>query len=606
MTSQRPPSSMGRPPSRSGSAAPGAGRPPTAVRPPPTAIRVPTAMVPGTSGYPGMRGGIPSPGVLAAPIKVTDRPVTQQGLSGMKTGIKGPQRQVLDKSYYLGLLRSKINELTTETSKLHKEIDNYNQENSVYLCYEKRAEDLAAEIKDLQGQLADHNMLVDKLNTNTEMEEIISDYSILKAQNDSEAQSIDNIFTERREREEQIKAIEEEIKKERQIADRVVQSMPTAKQEKYFSMAATNEQLLQELTVLQEKQDNLLTRVEDYEEELSHSQIKQEVVRLHEMLSVMETKRDAMEEEQKSMCSPKEEREKLFQQVKEDNQEIASMERQLAEIRERTRQTVEEIQHLEQNSEAVQGECQQKFKELKRKEEEINQFIESFDEAKAEELQKQRQTQESIILLLEHCSRNTLRLRQVDAVTASELKNMQEVLVSKETDVVQSESTARGLTAGVLCPESRRLQQDLEKVQQLDGKITSELSGLQEQVSSMESELHTYRDLDALKLTGEDRKKKLLEERALLSQRRDSFTQLLEEINSKYKDLKTKLQENETHTQLANLEKKWQHLEKNNFVMKEFIASKTRESDFALVAKNVSQQLADYNSMLIKSLQNKS
>lgn len=71
-------------------------------------------------------------------------------------------------------------------------------------------------------------------------------------------------------------------------------------------------------------------------------------------------------------------------QVKEDNQEIATMERQfvflplscsvvcsetkacvlmcvltcavrLAEIRERTRQTVEEIQHLEENSEAAQG-----------------------------------------------------------------------------------------------------------------------------------------------------------------------------------------------------------------------------------------------------------
>lgn len=89
-------------------------------------------MVPGTSGHPGMRGGIPvtNPGVLTAPIKVTDRPVTQQGLSGMKTGMKGgfelirerfglssnnnyapslpspgPQRQILDKSYYLGLLR---------------------------------------------------------------------------------------------------------------------------------------------------------------------------------------------------------------------------------------------------------------------------------------------------------------------------------------------------------------------------------------------------------------------------------------------------------------------------------------------------------------------
>lgn len=92
-----------------------------------------------------MRGPITKPGVLSAPIKVTDRPVTQQGLSGMKTGMKGvstvmrfketdstngvkkcillsimpdlflpfspllpfkgPQRQILDKSYYLGLLR---------------------------------------------------------------------------------------------------------------------------------------------------------------------------------------------------------------------------------------------------------------------------------------------------------------------------------------------------------------------------------------------------------------------------------------------------------------------------------------------------------------------
>lgn len=87
-------------------------------------------MVSGTS----IRGGasIPTAGVLSAPIKVTERPVTQQGLSGMKTGMKGtfdmflvhyslrnmkshflnclplfkgPQRQILDKTYFLGLLR---------------------------------------------------------------------------------------------------------------------------------------------------------------------------------------------------------------------------------------------------------------------------------------------------------------------------------------------------------------------------------------------------------------------------------------------------------------------------------------------------------------------
>ncbi|KAM4718246.1 intraflagellar transport protein 74 homolog isoform 1-T2 [Anableps anableps] len=598
MASQRPPSSIGRPMSRSGSAVPGAGRPPTAVRPPPTAIRVPTGMVPGTSGHPGMRGGIPSPGVLSAPIKVTDRPITQQGLSGMKTGMKGPQRQILDKSYYLGLLRSKINELTTETSKLHKEIENYNQENSVYVSYEKRAEGLAAEIKDLQGQLADYNMLVDKLNTNTEMEEMINDYNMLKAQNDIEARSIDSIFTERREREEVIRAVEEEIRRERQVADEVVQAMPSAKREKYFSMTAANEELLQELAVLQDELDVLVTRKEDYEAELSHSQIKQEVVRLHETLSALEGKRNSMEDEHRSLGSPQEEREKLLKQVKEDNQEIASMERQLTEIRDRMRQITEDIRNLEQDSEAAQGECQQKYKELKRKEEEIDRFLDSFEESKAEELEKLTGSQEDIVSLLEHCSRNMLRLRHVDTVTASELKNMQEVLVSKETEVVQSESTARGLTT-----ESRHLQQDLEKVQQLEGKITGELSTLKEQVGTMESELLTYRDLDTLRQTAEDRRKRLLEERASLSRWRDSFGQLLEEMNQKHDALKTKLQENETHAQLTNLERKWQHLEQNNFVMKEFITSKTQESDYASVAQAVHQQVGEYNKSLIEALQ---
>ncbi|PWA22479.1 hypothetical protein CCH79_00015409 [Gambusia affinis] len=192
-----------------------------------------------------------------------------------------------------------------------------------------------------------------------------------------------------------------------------------------------------------------------------------------------------------------------------------------------------------------------------------------------------------------------LRLRHVDTVTASELKNMQEVLVSKETEVVRSESTARGLTT-----ESHRLQQDLEKVQQLEGKIGAELSTLKEQVSTMETELLTYRDLDALRRSADDKRKRLQEERLTLSQRRDSFLQLLQEMNQKHEALKTKLQENETHAQLTNLERKWQHLEQNNFVMKEFIASKTQENDYESVAKVVYQQVADYNKSLIEALQN--
>ena len=48
------------------------------------------------------------------------------------------QRQVYDKTYFLGLVRSKINELNAETGRLNKEIENVSEENSSYLTYEKR------------------------------------------------------------------------------------------------------------------------------------------------------------------------------------------------------------------------------------------------------------------------------------------------------------------------------------------------------------------------------------------------------------------------------------------------------------------------------------
>lgn len=46
--------------------------------------------MPPSTSRPGSRGG-PSTasGILSSQIKVADRPVTQQGLSGMKTGMKG-------------------------------------------------------------------------------------------------------------------------------------------------------------------------------------------------------------------------------------------------------------------------------------------------------------------------------------------------------------------------------------------------------------------------------------------------------------------------------------------------------------------------------------
>ncbi|XP_032822202.1 intraflagellar transport protein 74 homolog isoform X1 [Petromyzon marinus] len=593
--SGRRPGSSARPGTRGAPGGPAA-RPPTGIRP---MARLGTAMPPGTAARPGTQARGAGAGLLGAQIRVADRPVTREGLSGMKTASKGPQRQIMDKSYFLGQLRSKMNELIAENNKLQKEVDNFNQENSTYLAYEKRAEVLASEIKEKQGELADYNMLVDKLNTNTDIEEVQQEYNMLKAQNDREAQGMDAIFTERRAKESQMKAVEQEIERERQAADVIVQNMAPEQQRSYMEMKEANERLLQELEAKQQELDDLSAKKASLEASMANTPLKLECVALYGKLREVEAKRNQMQAEDQAMLTPEEERERLLKQVKEDNQEIASMDRQLSEVKEKIGHLNEEIGQLENDMEEHQeGERNQKYKELKKREESMDEFLSAFEENRRQEVERKAELEAAIVSLLESISRSMGRSKQISNVSAQELRTMQEDLTFKETEMKKSEVTAHGLSG-----ESQRLQLDLEKVKQLETKIQAELEALKERERSMTEELVVYSDLDALRAAGEDKKKRLQEEKVTLALRRDAFRKRLQALSGELEAARAQLQDNETHAQLTNLERKWQHHEQNNFVMKEFIATKSMESDYQPLMKSVMQQVSRYNRLLQEGLQ---
>ncbi|XP_074788658.1 intraflagellar transport protein 74 homolog [Athene noctua] len=589
----RPP--IARPSSRAGIGLPAR---PTSSSRTPSATRIGTGMIP--SSRPGSRGGSSTAGgVLSSQIKVADRPVTQQGLSGMKTAMKGPQRQIMDKTYYLGLLRSKTNELTAEIKKLQEEVEMYKQEKSVYLSYEKRAEALAGEIKEFQGQLADYNMVVDILNTNMDMSEVIRDYNMLKVQNDRDAQSVDKIFTERQATEKLIQTVEEDIEREKVVADDIIKDMSQENQAKYMEMKAANEKLVQELVVQQQELDALNVKEDALRAEIAHLQVKQEAVQLYEKLHELEERRDQMIAEDKNMESPQEERERLLKQVKDDSQEIASMERQLTEVKEKTNHFKKVIQRLDMDLENHQGEENWKYKELKKREESMDNFLENFEDVKNQELERKVQIEANIVALLEHSSRNVNRMKQISSVTNQELKIMQEDLTFKSNEMQKSQSTAKNLIT-----ESQKLQMDLQKMDLLEGKMVDELASLKDKIEQTKMELEVYNNLPALKASGEEKKKILQDDKEKLTKRSHSFKKIMECLNTEYETLKKELQENETHSQLTNLERKWQHHEQNNFMMKEFIATKSQESDYQPIMKNVRKLVTEYNKALIEALQN--
>ncbi|NWW57492.1 IFT74 protein, partial [Ifrita kowaldi] len=562
--------------------------------------------MPPNTARPGSRGGSLTPGgVLSSQIKVADRPVTQQGLSGIKTAMKGPQRQIMDKTYYLGVLRSKTNELTTEINKLQEEVEMYKQEKSVYLSYEKRAEALAGEIKDFQGQLADYNMVVDILNTSTDMTEVIRGYNMLKVQNDRDTQSMDKIFTERQATEKLIQAVEEDIEREKVMADDIMKDMSQENQAKYMEMKAANEKLSQELIVQQQELDALNVKEESLRAEIAHSGVKQEVVQLYEKLHKLKEHRDQMIAEDKNMESPQEERERLLNQartenvVKDDSQKIASMERQLAEVKEKIDHFKKVIQRLDMDLENHRGKENWKYKELKKREESMDNFLEIFEDVKNQELERKAQIEANIVALLEHSSRNLNHMKQISSVTNQELKIMQEDLTFKSNEMQKSQSTAKNLIT-----ESQKLQMDLQKMELLEGKMVGELASLKDKIEQTKAELEIYNNLPALKVSGEEKKKKLQDDKEKLTKRSRAFKKIMEHLNTEYETLKKELQENETHSQLTNLERKWQHHEQNNFMMKEFIATKSQESDYQPIMKNVKKLVKEYNKALIEALQN--
>lgn len=601
--STRPGSSSGRP----GSAARPIGTA-SGNRPPGTATRLTTGMAPTTAG---MRGGMTGGGVaLSSQVQVADRPMTQQGLGGMKTGQRRMQRQVQDKTYFLGLLRSKIAELTTEINRLRKEVEDGQEDQSSFVTYEKRAEALAADLKELQGELGNYNTLVDKMNTGESSSDIQREQEELKAANDRETRSLEALFEQKKDREMAIQQLDVELRQEKSMTDNLVGDMKPDMRQKYMQLKDINEHLIRQLEDMQQQLDQLNTKKAELEEELSNSPVKQEAVRLYEQLHELEEKRDQLAEEALSRGSPQEEREKLLRQVKEDNQEIASMERQTNELREKLSQMAEEIRQVDMDIEENQGERNLKYKELKKREETMNEFLDTFEENKASEIKRSQELEQNIVVLLEHMSRRTgyelldewndwcddelINLQRFGHLpTPQELSSMKEDLAFKETEMSKSEHTASGLAG-----ESEKLAQDLAKVEQLESKITTELDMLKSKIEKQTEELDQLSDIPRLREEAEDKKQRLAEDKLSLHTRRSTLKKATQQLTSQYEALKAQLSDNETFTQLGNLERKWQHHEQNNYVMKEYIASKTMECDFRPLAKHVSSMISEYNKVI--------
>ncbi|TPP65796.1 Intraflagellar transport protein 74 [Fasciola gigantica] len=581
---------------------------------PGTATRLKTAQAQasrGTTGLrPGTRGVAGVGATLNTSVRVEDRPITQQGLSGLKSAAHGSRRQIEDKPYFLGLLRAKINEINSEVATLTRQAIEAEEENASFVQYEQMAEKLALEIKELQGELGDYNTLVDKATLGDDASNVELDWEELRTTNERAEKSLENLFEERQNRELALKSSENELSQEQQMSETLIQAMGDEEQQKYLRLRELNVHLLTQLNEGQSQLEQLATKKVELESDLSASQIKQEAMRLYAQLHEAEARLEQLVAETASHEDPGKERERLLKQVREDNQEMASMERQTRETQEKVSHREEELRMLEQELDDSRSERAQKYRELRKREQQIDEFLKTFDEVKGLEQSSISESEETIVQTLESISKCIVQLSQTStaaaAISASGpqdgsrkdvMDQLREQLQLKTSEVSKSEETAF-----MLQKERTRLSQDLVKVDQLEEKVIQEMDTLRKRIAKMEEEIALFSDLNRVKEDAKFKCETLAGEKQRLERHRESLHRLNQNLAKEYSNIQTNLTNQDTHVQLTNLERRWAQHEQVNHGLSEFIANKRVETDHSALAKRAMELVKAYNGKLQAAL----
>lgn len=101
----------------------------------------------------------------------------------MKTSAGGVGRQVQDSSFFIGVLRSKMNDIRVEVGNLRSEITRHEKDVSQQGHLERTYETMLHDVKTLEGTLADYNLAVDKARTTADPGEVAKYLHDLEDQN---------------------------------------------------------------------------------------------------------------------------------------------------------------------------------------------------------------------------------------------------------------------------------------------------------------------------------------------------------------------------------------------------------------------------------------
>lgn len=489
----------------------------------------------------------------------------------------------------------KIRELTQEIGTIMKDIEMQNKEKATYLHYDKRAKSLAAELTTLQTELADYNLVVDKMTLDVDKEVIEQEAKELALMNERRTMEVERMFEQRKQMEQRLNKMKKDIENEKKRTEHIIESMDPHTKEKYDDLFRQKTELQEQAQQMQHELDQLSKEQVYLEEQIALSQLKQEAVKLQVRIIEAEEKRNKLQEEERRRLSPEDEKEQLLQKIKRDNTDIAATEAQIVEKEKKVAELEQQLEQLETDIEDNQSEKQVKYQELRKREEMMEEFMSTYEQNKQEEMEKLKKLEREVVDKLE--------------TVANAVENNEYFTEAEETAILREkfpysdyETEHRDDDFEDLKKNYATMQQTFNRLRILEEKLQLESKQMREKLKKQQSELIVLEDLDGLKTRNELQRDELIAEREGLVSEESVCEDELKSLRTEYNELEERLKKYEIYPEISSLEDKLEKLKEDNKKIEEFIAEEKARVNYEPLKEKAFKLINDYSALLQENL----
>nr|CCA21505.1 Intraflagellar Transport Protein 72/74 putative [Albugo laibachii Nc14] len=539
---------------------------------------------------------------LNTEVNVSDRPVTQQGMMGIRIGTAGPRRQIQDASYFMGILHTKVADITTEIERLHTEKDQDAKDKAQFAQLERKYETLSVSVRDLEGQLADCNLAMDKLRSGTDPSDVYNVREQLSLRNKNEAEEIDRIFLLRQEQEQACRKMDQEARDIHSQHEKKINQLAPQQLARYKEMLAEHCETEAGIELRTKELEHLISVVQKKELELGNDPYRDDFEKLANQLQRLDNeKRELQEEAITASMDPNEARAMLLLKVKQDKTRLEALEVEVQNASNENAELAKSCNELEADFQERTGSVDpsQKYEMLFQRDKEMTAFLESFPTKKESDLSLQSDSQNMIIKLLEHIANGLSNEEKVLLnANASNLEELKNDVSFKERQLESSVITKQRLTS-----ELEKRRQELDRMNALDSKIAMELTHLHEKMDTMTSDMNAFERLEDMKDTHQHTKQYLQHSKQQYLRRRDGIKPQVHLLLRELEALREESSNNDTAKAMSALEQKLRHQEQTIFHLREYLESKSREVDYEATRQQCLSLVQEVNLLRIKQLQ---